>query len=210
MEPIEELDDPGYADQGMDYYDSDPYSNTYQIDAKLISSDYKDQKILIKTPKFRKIKACVLFKNKDGTVKLIDGKPVVREIVKTRVADGFETLELEFPIQNLHNDSVTSSILTDSDVESIRMIDDVIYDLSLEMMLSPEISFVKTITRLHGIKASIVDSSKGRWGRSAELSKTTITKGESKTSVYHDQKQFDDFEQRKNRKGVFGLGIGPL
>ncbi len=202
----EEPNDGYYPDAGGDVYAPDPYSNSSQIDAELISSGYKDQKISISVPKYKQIRVTSIVRNSNGTAKLLNGKPVEKDVYMANVFEGYETKEIELPIKNIHNNSVTSSILTDSDVEMIRLIDDLFYDLSLDTALKPDVSFVKTLVRLYGLKASIVDSSKGRWGRSAELAKTQITKGESKTVAYHDQKGFEEYEQRKNRKGIFGFG----
>ena len=199
-----------YDDVGLGDYVPDSYTSNYQIDGKLISSDYKDQKMLFKVPIYKKVLVTTLFRDKRGVVKKLNGKPVEKSTYYANVLTGFEEKQIEFPVPNMHNDSVTSSILTDSDVEMIRMIDDNMYDLSLDMMTKPNVSFIKTVYRLNGLKASIVDSAKGRWGRSAELAKTTISKGESKTYAYHDQKEFEEYEQRKKKKGIFGLGIGPL
>lgn len=199
-----------YDELGGEAYVPDPYTSNYQIDGKLISSDYKDQKMIFKIPTYKKILVTTVFKDKFGVVKKVNGKPVEKTTYYANVLTGFEDKQIDFPVPNLHNDSVTSSILTDSDVDSIRMIDDNVYDLSLEMMTKANVSFVKSIYRLNGLKASIVDSAKGRWGRSAELAKTQITKGESKTFAYHDQRSFDEYEKRKNRKGIFGFGVGPL
>ena len=202
----EEPSDGYYPEAGTDVYAPDPYTNTSQIDAKLISSGYKDQKINVNIPIYKQIRVTSIVRNADGTAKLLNGKPVEKDVYIANVFSGYESQEIDLPIKNIHNDSVTSSILTDSDVEMIRLIDDLFYDLSLDTALKPDVSFIKTLVRLYGLKASIVDSSKGRWGRAAELAKTQISKGESKTFAYHDQKGFEEYEQRKNRKGIFGLG----
>ena len=198
-EPIDNLDSLGY-------YGGEGYNNTSQIDAKLISSDYKDDKISIQIPKYERMRVSKVVRNKKGEIRLYKGHPVIEKTTFEKVFVGFDTKEFDFPIKNLHNDSVTSSILTDADVESVRMIDDNIMDLQMLMVTKPVISFLKTITRLNSYKASIVNSSKGRWGRAAELSKTQITKGESKTFNFSDMNKYEEFEQRKKKKGMFGLG----
>ena len=207
MEEESYIEDEPYVDNmDVGYFGGDGYNNTSQIDAKLISSDYKDDKISIQIPLYEKIKVSTVVKDKNGKIKLFKGHPVIEKTTLQNVFTGFETKEFDFPIKNLHNDSVTSSILTDSDVESVRMIDDNIIDLEMLMVTKPEISFLKTITRLNNMKASIVNSSKGRWGRAAELSKTSINKGESKTFNFNDMNKYEEFEQRKKKKGIFGMG----
>lgn len=210
MNEFDEVPEEAVDTGAADFYAPDPYTNTSQIDAKILSTDYKDLKISIKVPIYKKLMVTSILRNSDGTPKLFNGKPVQKQIYEANVFNGFEMKEMDFPIKNIHNDSVTSSILTDSDVEMVRLVDDLIYDFALDMVIKPDTNFTKTIYRLNGLKASIVDSSKGRWGRGPELAKTTITKGESKTIAYHDQKNFEEYETRKNRKGIFGFGIGPL
>lgn len=197
-----EFDSFGY---GNEAFREDPYTSNYQIDAKILSSDYKNQKIIIKTPKYKKMVLSTIYKNKDGTPKLVNGYPVEKDKVEATVLDGFETQEIDFPIQNLFNDSVTSSILTDSDVEMIRIIDTRIMSLGMKMVTNEKISFLKTLHLLNGIKASVADSSKGRWGRSAELSKTQINKGESRTYQYQDNLEFEQYRKRKQKKGILGF-----
>ncbi|KKK47540.1 hypothetical protein LCGC14_3154160 [marine sediment metagenome] len=158
-------------------------------------------------PKYEKMRVSHVVKNKRGEIRLYKGHPVVERTVFEKVFVGYEKKEFDFPIKNLHNDSVTSSILTDSDVESVRMIDDSIMDLQMLMVTQPEVSFLKTITRMNSMKASIVNSSKGRWGRAAELSKTQISKGESKTFNFSDINKFEEYEDRKKRKGILGMDI---
>ncbi|MFW6275102.1 MAG: hypothetical protein ACOC2M_00550 [bacterium] len=191
-----------------DFYAPDPYTNNYQIDAKILSSDYKNAKILVRLPKFKKVITAIVEKTKDGKIKKTkEGYPITKKLIKTRILTGFTEKKIDLPISNIHNDSVTSSILTDSDVEMIRSIDDTLYDYMLDMVKNPQINFTKTCYRLNGLKASIVDSSKGRWGRSAELAKTQISKGESKTFAYHDQRTLEEFENRKKKGGLLGLGF---
>ena len=189
----------------MGYYGGEGYGNTSQIDAKLISSDYKDEKIIIQVPIYKKMRVSNVVRDKKGKMKLLNGEPVIQKKSIEKVFIGFEKKEFDLPIKNLHNDSVTSSILTDSDVESVRMLDDNIIDLEMLMVTKPEASFLKTITRLNSMKASIVNSSKGRWGRAAELSKTQISKGESKTFNFSDQAKMEEYETRRNKKGILGM-----
>ncbi|KKK54148.1 hypothetical protein LCGC14_3087630, partial [marine sediment metagenome] len=40
-----------------------------------------------------------------------------------------------------------------------------------------------------------------------ELAKTTITKGESMVREYREQKGFDDYQKRADKKGLLGLGF---
>ncbi len=198
IDPIDPMD-------AMGYYGGEGYGNTSQIDAKIISSDYKDEKIIIQVPIYKKMRVSNVVRDKKGKMKLLNGEPVIQKKSIEKVFIGFEKKEFDLPIKNLHNDSVTSSILTDSDVESVRMLDDNIIDLEMLMVTKPKASFLKTITRLNSMKASIVNSSKGRWGRAAELSKTQISKGESKTFNFSDQAKMEEYETRRNKKGILGM-----
>jgi len=106
-----------------------------------------------------------------------------------------------FPLPiDLHNDSVTTSILEPQELGLIRMIDGFCYDLSLEDVSDPDTDYSTSLQLLAGVKASIVESSKGKFGRMAELAKTSINKGEQRSWDYRQDREFDEYNSRKNKK----------
>jgi len=192
-------------DSDFQSFPDDQVRYSTEIDAKLIQSGYKKNEFKAKIPVFEEVVYGIPYKDKDGKVKLVDGKPVLRCLKTLKFFVGYEEKLFPLPV-DLHNDSVTSSILEPTELSLIRMLDDFIYDLSLETICNAEKDYTTSIQRFAGIKASIVESSKGKGGRMAELSKTQINKGETRNWDYNQQREFDEFNARKQKKGLFGLG----
>jgi len=196
-------------DSDFQSFPDDQVRYSTEIDSKLIQSGYKKNEFKAKIPLFEEVIFGVPFMDKTGKPRLVDGKPVLRYLKKIKFFTGYEERLFPLPV-DLHNDSVTSSILEPTELSLIRMLDDFIYDLSLETICNAEKDYTTSIQRFAGIKASIVESSKGKFGRMAELAKTQINKGEQRNWDYNQQREFDDFNSRKNKKGWFGLGFGPF
>lgn len=187
-------------------YMQDPIRHQTELDNKIISTDYKGLKIHLKQPKFKLERVAEVYKNKKGVPRMVNGMPVVKRYLDIKVFDGYEEKEIDFPIKDLHTDSVTSSVLEPHQVTEIQLIDDLIYVLGMSQAIDQE-DYTKTLYRLNGMKASTVDTSKALGGRAVELAKTTITKGESMVREYREQKGFDDYQKRADKKGLLGLGF---
>ena len=196
----------GY-DNNSNYFPEDPVRYATEIDSQLIKSGYKAGKFNVKIPIFSEALAWQVERKPTGEMKILDGKPVIKKLVKIRYFTG-EYEEKLFPLPvELHNDSVTSSILEPQELGLIRMIDGFCYDLALEDVTDPDTDYSTSLQLFAGIKASIVESSKGKGGRMAELAKTQINKGEQRSWDYRHDAEFEEFNSRKKRKGLFGLGF---
>lgn len=201
-----------YPDQNYDYpgygFTPDPPRNPVENDAKLITSGYKDTKLMFRQPLFKKQECVELFMDKKtGKPLLKDGVPVVKRIVEMKVFTGkYDNVELEFPIKNFYSDSVTSTFLERPDVRAVNMIDDAVMDLFTDMVEN-DADHLGLMLELHGKKASIVDTNKSLAGAGAQMYKTTISKAEQNMHSYLRNDTLSEFEERKKKKGLFGLGF---
>jgi len=195
------------GDFDSNYLDADATRYPTEIDSKLIKSGYKQNEFTIKIPIFEEQLVWEVERDLTGRMKLLNGKPVKKSLKKTKFFTGkYEKKIFPLPI-DLHNDSVTTSILEPQELGLIRMIDGFCYDLSLEDVSDPDTDYSTSLQLLAGVKASIVESSKGKFGRMAELAKTSINKGEQRSWDYRQDREFDEYNNRKNKKGLFGLGF---
>ena len=210
QEPIEKANDYKSSDydSGMSFPE-DQVKYPTEIDSQLIKSGYTKNEFKVKIPQFEEVSFGIPFKDKNGKIRLVNGKPVLKTIKTLKYFVGYEEKTFPLPV-DLHNNTVTSSILEPQELSLIRMIDDFCYDLSLETVSNPDTDYSTSIQRFAGTKASIVESSKGKFGRMAELAKTTISKGEQHSWDYNQSRELEEFNARKNKRGWFGLGIGPF
>ncbi|MBR9701814.1 hypothetical protein GOV13_02740 [Candidatus Pacearchaeota archaeon] len=191
-------------------YVPDPIRNPTELDAEIIKSHYKQEKLLLKKPVFKELEVAVVFKNRNGKPKLVNGMPVVKKIIKVNVFDHYENEEVEFPIKNLYTDSLTSSILDKDEANVVRDHHDLIWVIGMRMLTDPDFDSVRFIHRLNGATATLLESAKSIGGGGLEWSKSSISKQESKSYDFRQNKEFDDYQNRLNkRKGLFGLGFGP-
>lgn len=177
-----------------------------EIDSQLIKSGYKNNEFKIKIPIFEEIEFGVPFTTKDGKLKIVDGKPVLKRIKKLKFFTGYTEKLFPLPLE-LHNDSVTSSVLGDQELGLVRMIDGFCYDLALENITDPDSDYSTSLQLFAGIKASVVESSKGKGGAMAQLAKTQINKGENRSWDYRQDRELEEFNNRKAKRGLFGLGF---
>ena len=193
-------------DSDFQSFPDDQVRYSTEIDSKLITSGYKKNEFKVKTPVFEEEIFGIPYLDKNGKKKLVNGVPVLRCLKKIKYFVRWEEKPFPLPV-DLHNDSVTSSILEPNELSVIRMIDVFDTELSLEYVADPNANYSTSIPFFAEIKASIIESSKGKFGRMAELAKTQINKGEQRTWDYNQQtRDFDEFNARKNKKGLFGLG----
>jgi hypothetical protein len=177
---------------------------------KIISSDNKENTISIKRPKFSKVKiALPQLDNNKKIIYISDNEgnlvPVIRKIVTLNYLEGFDELEVTFPIKNWHSDSTTSAFLQPDEVRFVRLVDDCASSLLIESLMKPGIDHTHTFYRLYNMKSSVVDTSKGRAGQAVEKAITTVTRSEGSAWDYQKEQKIADFEARQ-KKGFFGWG----
>ncbi len=96
------------------------------------------------------------------------------------------------------------------EVNVVRDHFDLIWRIGMLTITDDEFKCVRFLHRLNGVNATLLESAKSIGGGGLEWSKSTISKQESKSYDFRQSKEFDDYQNRLNkRKGLFGLGVGP-
>jgi len=206
------------SNENLDYdsslYDSNwtaPIDSDTQLNAKIISTDNKDKKIAFTFPKIKEELVVLPLLRKDKTPVLKDGKIVVYKIKKMKVFQGYETETIDFPFKDWFNDSTTSAFLTAKEARFVRMTDRLAFAMLIETIENyPKINRLKTIAQLGWVKASFTDSSKGIMGEAVKYAKSTFSKQENINRNYGSDEDYEKFKEAKKKKGILGLGFGPL
>lgn len=216
VQPEEEFED--YSDEESPYDMNDiPITKDIQLDNKIISTAAKN-KIVISTPKIEKKKVGIPAFDKNGLMvtKKVQTKsglievPILLKVKSVEIITGFDTKEVDFPISDWFNDSVTSGILEKDEARYLRRVDDVGFKLMSKMVLFPKkVAVLGFLQRLAAQKQSIADTSKGIGGGAIEHAKTNITRSEMTSYLY--RKDREDLAQVRARqaeldKGMLGLG----
>lgn len=172
---------------------------------KFISTGNAMSKISIKNPIIKEEKIVIPLLDKEGKMVTVEGMPVIKKIKTMRYIDGFENVDIEFPVKSWFNDSVPSSFLTDAEVYFLRDVDVLAYSLYIETLKKKKIDHTETLGLLAWMKGSISDTAKGRSGVAVEKAITTVSKSEAQNYNYQKEAQIREEEIRK-KAGLLGLG----
>lgn len=177
-----------------------------QINNKIISANVNQNFFYIVQPNFVEKKVAVILKDKKGNPVKTDEGEMVFEEKKLEVFNGFIERKMRFPIENIFNDTLSSSFLTEHDVQVTRSAYGIIATL-LVKMVNEKKDYTETITKLNMDNQSIGTTAKGRNGVAALTAKTNINKGESIERLVQEQKMVQQLEKEK-AKGIFGGMFG--
>jgi hypothetical protein len=199
--------------QGMGYGSSWLTKDT-QLNDKILSSHNKYKKLVKIRPKIEKMKVGLplLDSHKNIVYKniLMNGEkvrvPILDKIRNINLVTGFELQEHDFPIPDWFNDSVTSSSLDFQESAFIRMVDEMAISLVLKTMNNSNVNYTGMLNELYFLKASVSDTAKAVGGRAMEMSKTSITKGDSLVKMYR-REEFDKELESRKKSGLLGLGL---
>lgn len=168
------------------------------IDRAILTPQASSLKLQVTVPKLAKKLVGVLIRNKEGEAVVIKrtGEPLW-DMMELEVPDGYETLEINLPGQQIFNIDLTSSYLSERDKVAIRSAQALYADLQLQTLKGNDKT--SDMYYLYTRIMSVVDTAKGENGRTAELAKTTINKGTSERSIIQRYK-----EEEKKRSWIPG------
>lgn len=177
-----------------------------QINKMIISSNVNPSNFWIVQPDFVVKKVAVALKDKNGKkIKTADGQMVVEE-KKMLVFDGFIEKKVKFPLENIFNDALSSSFLTEHDVQVARSAYSIIGYL-FGKMINDKKNYTQTISTLSMYNQAIATTAKGRNGVGPLTAKTNINKGESIERLVQEQKTIQQLEREKEQ-GFFARFFG--
>ena len=168
------------------------------IDRAILTPQASSLKLQVTIPKLTKKLVGVLIRNKEGEPVIIKSTgELLWDMMELEVPDGYETLEIDLPGKEIFNIDLTSSYLSERDKVAIRSAQALYADLQLQTLKGNDKT--SDMYYLYTRIMSVVDTAKGENGRTAELAKTTISKGSSEQSIIQKYK-----EEEKKRSWIPG------
>jgi len=168
------------------------------IDRAILTPQASSLKLQVTVPKLAKKLVGVLIRNKEGEPIVIKSTgELLWDMMELEVPDGYETLEINLPGQEIFNIDLTSSYLSERDKVALRSAQALYADLQLQTLKGNDKT--SDMYYLYTRIMSVVDTAKGENGRTAELAKTTISKGSSEQSIIQRYK-----EEEKKRSWIPG------
>ena len=171
-----------------------PWRAPIEIDKALLTPESSSLTVKVTTPRFRKKSVAVIIRDKAGEpITLSKNGQLLYDVQEHEVFDGFESREISLPGNKMFNIDLTSSFLSERDVPAIRAAQALYADLQLQTLKGKD----KTddMYWLYTRIMSVVNTAKSRDGKTAELSKTQISRGHSEQSVIQ---RFKEEEKKKS------------
>ena len=166
-----------------------PVENDTGISEMLIKPEWRSDILVVREPITIDKEVYVIIPNLFAP----DGEPIY-ERRKVQVYKGVTSKEIKLPIPNLFTPDLASAMLGNDDV---TLINDLInlFAYTMQLSFATGEDYSTDLYKLHNVIGAVLNTSGARGGRKAELAKTQITKGESKSWFYQQQ-----LEKEKKRK----------
>ena len=184
MNPEEPIGpEPGYS-----------WAKPIAIDRTLLMPTSTSKKISVTRPRYEKKIVAVLVRRPDTGEKFYtpDGMPYYN-LQEETILTGYEMKEIDLPGSEIINVDLTSSYLSEFDVPALRCLISLYSDLQLQIMGGKK-DRIYDLYYVQAKIAGIVNTAKARDGKTARLSKTSISEGTSKQQI------LDEFESEKKKK----------
>lgn len=177
-----------------------------QINKMILSSNVSPSSFYIVQPNFVQKKVAVALKNKQGKkIRTQEGQLIVVE-KKMLIFEGFLQKKILFPVENIFNDTLPSSFLSDHDVQVARSAYSLIANC-LAAMINQKKDYSGFIAKMDFENKSIGITAKGRNGVAPLTAKTNINKGESIERLVQEQKVQTQLE-KESKEGIFARFFG--
>ena len=163
------------------------------IDKNLLVPTATSRKIKVAMPNYETKKLAILIINpRDGQpFYTAEGYPYY-QIQEQTVFTGYVSKEIPLPGHEIYNIDLTSSYLSEYDVPALRSLISLYSDLQLQTMQGKDRT--EDMYYVYSKIMGMVDTAKSRDGRTARLSKTTITEGTNRQQI------IDEFRQEEKKK----------
>jgi len=171
-----------------------PWRAPIEIDSALLTPESSSLTVKITMPRFRKKNVAVIIRDKAGEpIILSKNSQLLYDVQEHEVFDGFKSKEITLPGNEMFNIDLASTYLSERDVPAIRAAQALYADLQLQTLKGKD----KTddMYWLYTRIMSVVNTAKSRDGKTAELSKTQISRGHSEQSIIQ---RFKEEEKKKS------------
>jgi len=175
---------------------TDEILTDHQLNHKIMKPEWDSSTLCLMKPKL-KIEDCyVQLLDEEGNPKNFNGKKVV-VLKEVKVFDGWKNEKVEVPGGNIFKSDLTTAISSPLDLSLVnKMIDTYLFTVQLSMATEEDYSY--DLYKLENLVGCVLNSSKSRGGKTLEMLKTQISKGEQTSTI----RQM--LLQDKQRKGLFG------
>jgi len=181
---------------GYDALKSNDALNEVHLNQKIMTPEWRSDKLYILKPKIE-MKICwVPQTDKNGEAVLFEGEPVV-EKKEVQFFDGWNNDEIDLPGGNIFKTDFNTAILSDTQINLANKLTNM-YISIIELSIATGEDYSYDLYKFSGLLGSLLNTSKSRYGKTLELMKTQITKGEQTNTIR--QMLLED----QRRKGVFG------
>lgn len=175
---------------------SEDILNETQLNQKIMRPEWDSSKLMVVKPKMTVEQCWVPEYDNDGKPVLFKGQKVVKP-KQVKVFEGWEKQELDLPVKNLFKADLTTAISSPDDLAMINKMGDLILQI-VELSVATEEDYSYDLYKFYNLMGVMLNSSKSRGGKTLEMLKTQINKGEQTSTI----KQM--LLQDKRRQGVFG------
>lgn len=168
------------------------------IDRTILMPTSTSKKISVVRPRYEKKVVAVLIQHPKTGEKFYtpEGMPYYN-LQEETILTGYETKEIDLPGSEIINVDLTSSYLSEFDVPALRSLISLYSDLQLQILNGKD--RIQDLYYVQSKIAGIVNTAKAREGKTARLSKTTISEGTSKQQI------LDEFESEQKKKSWMPL-----
>jgi hypothetical protein len=167
-----------------------------QLNQKIMTPEWQSNKLTIMKPQLKTKMCYQVKKDENGNEVLYKGKPVVEE-KEVQVFEGWKTEHIEMPGENLFKTDFNTAILNDTFVELVNRLANTRQTI-MELSVATGDDHSYDVYKYDSVIGVILNASKSHYGKTLELLKTQISKGEQ-TNVIRQM-----LLQDQKRRGLFG------
>jgi len=184
---------------GGNQYDAmksnDMYNDT-QLNQKIMTPEWESNKIFIMKPQMIEEIVWMPVYLPDGSIKKFNGQTVV-ELKKVKRFDGWAKEEITFAAGNLFKSDLATAISGEGEMVVVNKLMN-LYFYVVELSATTGEDYSYDLYKFYNLIGSVLNTSKSKYGKTLEMVKTNITKGEMTNTV----RQM--LLQDQKRKGIFG------
>lgn len=183
-----------------DSLSSNDVLNDVQLNQKIMTPEWKSDKLTIMKPKLKFETVWTPKLDGDGNEVRYKGELVVKRR-KVKVFDGWETDEVDMPGGNIFKTDFNTAILSDSLINLVNRMTNTRQTIA-ELSISTGDDYSYDLYKYTCILGTILNVSKSRYGKTLEMLKTNISRGEMtntiKQMLLQDRKKgiFEGFRRR--------------
>jgi len=160
-----------------------------------MTPEWRSDELFIMKPKITMKEVYVPEKDSNGETIIHNGNFVVRK--KTvQFFDGWESEKIEIPGGNMFKTDFNTAILNDVNISLVNKLSTLYFQI-VELSVATGENYSYDLYKFSMIFGALLNSSKSRYGKTLEMVKTNITKGEQTSTI----RQM--LLQDQQRQGIF-------